>query len=391
MLIDIETDQIIAWQGRCGIEAASEFSGTRMGFCFTPFTSAGCDADRISRMDSYDMAPLPGGWTRVEFLPHEVGPFATNKLLQQFTQRVKEYPSNDAVSGKLERLVCDLLRKELTPFFTIDEFRFPSAVISPWQENNYVYAYLYRRRRTETDDVSPTILIPSFIEGSPMTRAVSLLLVERGWTVLEVAMPFYGKRIVPQLAQHQTLSERYATLQLTPADFGQYLEQAVSDICEAAVWMSSLVEPRRIATLGFSFAASAALTACTKTSVMMYAVGLCPPIDWAHAIWTADDQRPYFEFLKFIKVTEEDFRRSVSPFQLDHEKPQKDRLQQAKIFILENDGYTVKSVIESLAERFGMLKPTCFGGSDHISGLWPHFNTIMESTVVLVTSKQTIV
>src|SRR5205085_57353 len=176
-----------------------------------------------------------------------------NELLSNFIDCIVKCPASRALGERLQQIRDELAHEREIPLITIKEINFTSDFRSPWNENDTVYGYLYRR--SDAKPRGPGIVMPGFIHGSPMTRALTLLLADKGWSVLEVAVPFFGKRRVATIETLHSLSRRYADLKLTPEDFAGYIEQAVSDVRRASQWFSerSYVDSKRVAISGFSF------------------------------------------------------------------------------------------------------------------------------------------
>lgn len=318
----------------------------------------------------------------------DIGPFVSNKLLTDFIAAIPNHPLNDVLLSRLRSVLSDLSQESGKRLLDINELTFDSDLRSPWDENNRVYAYLYRRGDAKA--IGPGIVVPGFIKGTPLTRALTLLLADIGWTVLEVAVPFFDKRQSATTKARSTLSERWAALRLTPEDFAGYVEQAVSDVRRPSIWFSRqlCVDPERVAISGFSFGASVALTAFATTPELTHAVSICPPVDWAHAIWTAEDQQAYRRFLQSVLVTQQEFAESVSPVQLDQLTALGNRAAKSRVLYVNGDPYTPSAAMKWLAARLGSIEsfePQGVGQANpNLDGLQPYFAAVFDRTVELV-------
>ncbi|MCS7014908.1 MAG: prolyl oligopeptidase family serine peptidase [Gemmatales bacterium] len=128
---------------------------------------------------------------------------------------------------------------------SIYEVKFPSAVRSPYEVNNMVYAMYYRPNRCDRERV-PGVIVLDILDGSQrVARAQALYLACRGVAVLTLYLPYYGPR--------RPGNVRFLSPNLEHTR--RAMEQAVLDVRRAVAWLRSRpeIDQERLTVMGTSF------------------------------------------------------------------------------------------------------------------------------------------
>ena len=167
-------------------------------------------------------------------------------------------PSTDAaVDGLLERyrsaepdFPWQLRQTADKEKLSVGWLTFPSAVRTPHEENNTVWARLWQPKGPERR--RPAVVLLHWLGGSFQAfELVGHALAERGIVALMMYMPYYGPR------QPKDQDRKSLFLESDLDGMAATLRQAVLDVRRAGDWLASRedVEPSRVGIVGVSLGA----------------------------------------------------------------------------------------------------------------------------------------
>jgi dienelactone hydrolase len=128
--------------------------------------------------------------------------------------------------------------------FRIFDLRFPSAVESPFAENNIVYAEYYVPK--DAKDVPGVVLLDILQGNLAVTRAQAALLAQNGIASMCMHMPYYGPRRPRSVPVRMIMPNVEHSLEA--------IRQTVLDVRRAGAWLESRpeIDAKRLGIMGTS-------------------------------------------------------------------------------------------------------------------------------------------